>query len=43
MEAGSYQDFVDALEGIIEGTPDGVSFTDPKVNAIQLNSDVFDF
>jgi hypothetical protein len=43
MEAGSYQDFVDALEGIIEGTPDGVSFNDPKVNTIQLNSDVFDF
>ena len=43
MEAGNYQDFVDALEGIIEGTPDGVSFNDPKVNVIQLNSDVFDF
>ena len=38
-----YQDFVDALEGLISTTPDGVSFTDPKVNVIQINSDVFDF
>jgi hypothetical protein len=43
MEAGSYQDFVDALEGLISKTPDGVSFNDPKVNVIQINSDVFDF
>jgi hypothetical protein len=38
-----YQDFVDAVEGLISKTPDGVSFTDPKVNVIQINSDVFDF
>jgi hypothetical protein len=38
-----YQDFVDAVEGLISKTPDGVSFTDPKVNVIQINSDLFDF
>jgi len=38
-----YQDFVDSLEGLISKTPDGVSFTDPKVNVIQINSDLFDF
>ena len=38
-----YQDFVDSIEGLISKTPDGVSFTDPKVNVIQINSDVFDF
>ena len=38
-----YQDFVDAIDGLISKTPDGVSFTDPKVNVIQINSDVFDF
>ena len=38
-----YQDFVDAVEELISKTPDGVSFSDPKVNVIQLNSDLFDF
>ena len=38
-----YQDFLDSIEGLISKTPDGVSFTDPKVNVIQINSDVFDF
>ena len=38
-----YQDFVDAIDGLISKTPDGVSFTDPKVNVIQINSNVFDF
>ena len=38
-----YQDFVDSIEGLISKTPDGVSFNDPKVNVIQINSDVFDF
>ena len=42
MEAGSYEDFVASLpEGATTG--DGVRFDDPKVNVIQLNSDVFDF
>ena len=46
MEAGNYEDFVDALEAVsfnAKSTPDGVSFRDPKVNVIQINSDVFDF
>ncbi len=42
-ECDDYQDFVDSIEGLISKTPDGVSFTDPKVNVIQINSDVFDF
>ena len=45
-EAGSYEDFVDALEACSFNslkTPDGVSFTDPKVNVLEINSDVFDF
>jgi hypothetical protein len=44
--AGNYEDFVDALEACSFNslkTPDGVSFKDPKVNVIQINSDVFDF
>jgi len=46
MEAGDYETFVDCLEAVSFNdlsTPDGVSFRDPKVNVIQLNSDVFDF
>jgi hypothetical protein len=46
MEAGNYEDFVDALEAVsfnAKSTPDGVSYRDPKVNVVQLNSDVFDF
>ena len=42
MEAGDYQTFVDYL-GFDAQTPDGVRFNDPKVNVIQINSDVFDF
>ena len=45
-EAGSYEDFVDCLEAVSFNdlsTPDGVSYRDPKVNVVQLNSDVFDF
>ena len=45
MEAGNYEDFVDALEAVsfnALSTPDGVSYKDPKVNVVQLNSDVFD-
>ena len=45
MEAGNYEDFVDALEAVsfnALSTPDGVSYKDPKVNVIQINSDVFD-
>lgn len=43
MEVGNYVDFIDLLndQGIVS-TPDGVKFNDPKVNVVQLNSDVFD-
>ncbi len=34
---GLYEDY-----GVTE-TRDGVKFSDPKVNVVQLNSDVFDF
>jgi hypothetical protein len=46
MEAGDYETFLDCLEAVSFNklsTPDGVSFRDPKVNVIQLNSNVFDF
>jgi hypothetical protein len=43
-DMGNYIDTIDMLkdEGIVS-TPDGVRFDDPKVNVIQLNSEVFDF
>jgi hypothetical protein len=44
-ECGDYETLVDRLYeeyGVTE-TKDGVKFADPKVNVIQLNSDVFDF
>lgn len=37
-----YEDFVNEV-GVGYSTPDGVKFADPKVNVIQINSDVFDF
>lgn len=44
QDMGNYVDTIDMLkdEGIVE-TPDGVRYDDPKVNIIQLNSEVFDF
>ena len=44
MEVGNYVDFIDLLndQGIVS-TPDWVKYNDPKVNVVQLNSDVFDF
>jgi hypothetical protein len=42
MEAGDYETFVKEI-GVGYSTPDGVKYTDPKVNVIQINSDVFDF
>jgi hypothetical protein len=45
MECGDYETLVNVLYneyGVTE-TKDGVKFADPKVNVIQLNSDVFDF
>jgi len=43
-DMGNYVDTIDMLkdEGIVE-TPDGVRYDDPKVNIIELNSEVFDF
>ena len=43
LEVGNYVDFVEVLAdcGTV-ATPDGVKFADPKVNVIQLNSDIFD-
>jgi len=41
-EAGDYQTFVKEI-GVGYSTPDGVKYADPKVNVIEINSDVFDF
>ena len=43
-EMGNYVDTIDILndEGMV-ATPDGVRYDDPKVNVIELNSEVFDF
>ena len=41
-EVGNYEDFVKEV-GVGYSTPDGVKYTDPKVNDIQINSEVFDF
>ena len=41
MECGDYETFVKEI-GVGYSTPDGVKYNDPKVNVIQLNSDVFD-
>ena len=44
-ECGDYETLVDVLYNDygVKETKDGVAFNDPKVNVIQLNSDVFDF
>jgi hypothetical protein len=42
QECGSYENFVNYVHpGATTG--DGVRYDDPKVNVVQLNSDVFDF
>jgi len=41
-ECGDYQSFCDYV-GSNAKTGDGVKYNDPKVNVIELNSDVFDF
>ena len=41
MEAGDYETFLELVGNATTG--DGVKFSDPRVNVIQLNSDVFDF
>jgi hypothetical protein len=44
-ECGDYETLVNVLynEYGVKETGDGVRFADPRVNVIQLNSDVFDF
>jgi hypothetical protein len=43
QEVGNYVDFVDVLSDCgSDSTPDGVKYNDPKVNVIEINSDVFD-
>ena len=42
MEAGDYETFLE-LVGENAHTGDGVKFNSPKVNVVQINSDVFDF
>ena len=45
QDCGDYETLVYRLydEYGVKETQDGVKFNDPKVNVIQLNSDVFDF
>jgi hypothetical protein len=44
QDCGDYETLVDQLrECNVKQTPDGVKYNDPKVNVVQLNSDVFDF
>jgi hypothetical protein len=45
QDCGDYETLVNVLydEYGVKETQDGVKFADPKVNVIQLNSDVFDF
>ena len=42
QECGCYEEFLTYL-GEDAQTKDGVKYNDPKVNVVQLNSDVFDF
>jgi hypothetical protein len=41
MEAGDYETFLEMVGNFRTG--DGVRYDDPRVNVVQLNSDVFDF
>ena len=40
MDCGDYETFLELVGNATTG--DGVKFNDPRVNVIQLNSDVFD-
>ncbi len=42
-ECSCYQEFVDNISEFMLQTPDGVEFTDPAVNVVQLNSELFDY
>ena len=37
LQCEDYEDFVNAVEGLISETPDGVSFTSDKLNWHELN------
>ena len=45
QECGDYETLVKCLcdEQEVAATPDGVKYNDPKVNVVQINSEVFDF
>ena len=44
QECDSYEDFLSVLKELnTVATPDGVRYADPAVNAVQLDTDVFDF
>jgi hypothetical protein len=43
LETGNYTDLVQYLADCgVTQTPDGVDYADPKVNIVQLESEVFD-
>ena len=42
-ECSCYQEFVDNISEFMLQTPDGVKYADPKVNVIQINSELFDY
>jgi hypothetical protein len=43
MEAGNYENLLELLYDCgVKETRDGVSFWDPEVNVVELNSEVFD-
>ena len=42
QDCGCYEEFVNSLPKNAK-TGDGVKYNDPKVNVVQINSDVFDF
>jgi hypothetical protein len=44
FEIACYEDLLDVLyECGSKETPDGVKWTDPKINRAEINGDVFDF
>jgi hypothetical protein len=44
QECDSYEDFLSVLKNSkTVATPDGVRYADPAVNAVELDTDVFDF
>lgn len=43
QQCDDYQEFLQSLCGGCVQTPDGVKFADPRINRIELDSDLFDF